>query len=305
MHDWAPEIEVGKALVGELIADQFPDLDSSSALLIAEGWDNAVWMVEERWAFRFPRREIAVPGVEREIALLPRLAPLLPLRIPMPEFVGHPSSYYPWPFFGSTFVPGREADPSLDDEARVKIGGGLGRFLRELHEPEVARQVDPHGMLPSDPNHRADVTARTQIASRWLTELEGLGVWRAPDVVPRLFDQARGLAPAHGATLVHGDLHFRHVLVEEAALAGVIDWGDVCLADPALDIQLAWSFLPPAGREAFLLEYGPLDESRMLRARVLAISLCAALCSYGRHKGLPEVEQEALAGLERTLVDWD
>ena len=305
MHDWAPEIEVHEALVRELITGQFPDLDTSSARLLAEGWDNAVWVIEERWAFRFPRREIAVPGVEREIALLPRLAPLVPLRIPLPELVGHPSDSYSWPFFGAPLLPGRETDASLSDAARVKIGAELGRFLRALHQPEVAREAESHGPLPIDPNRRVDMTARTRIAGRWLAELEGLGVWRAPDGIRRLFDQARALAPPNAVTLVHGDLHFRHLLVDDAALIGVIDWGDICLADPALDVQLAWSFLPPSGREAFLLEYGELDEAQLLRARVLAVSLCAALCAYGRHEGLPEVEQEALAGLERTLVDWD
>jgi aminoglycoside phosphotransferase (APT) family kinase protein len=304
MHDWAPEIEVHEALVLQLIAEQFPDLDASSARLLAEGWDNAVWVIEERWAFRFPRREIAVPGVERELALLSRLAPLVPLPIPVPELIGHPSDSYPWPFFGAPLLPGREADASLSDDARVKIGAELGRFLRALHQPEVARQVDPHGLLPIDPNRRGDMTVRIRIAGRWLAELEVLGVWRAPDGVQRLFDQARELAPPEVVTLVHSDLHFRHVLVGDAALASVIDWDDICLGDPALDVQLAWSFLPPAGREAFLLEYGSLGEAQMLRARVLAIGLCAALSAYGRHERLPKVEREALAGLERTLVDW-
>ena len=50
--------------------------------LLAEGWDNTVWLVDESWVFRFPRRAAAVAGVEREIAVLPRLAPFLPLPIP-------------------------------------------------------------------------------------------------------------------------------------------------------------------------------------------------------------------------------
>ncbi len=84
----------------------------------------------------------------------------------------------------------------------------------------------------------------------------------------------------------------------------MIDRGDVCRADPAVDLQLAWSFLPHAGREAFTHEYGPLDEEQRLRARVLAVDLCSALCVYGRHERLPSVEREAPAGLERALVDW-
>jgi aminoglycoside phosphotransferase (APT) family kinase protein len=103
--------------------------------------------------------------------------------------------------------------------------------------------------------------------------------------------------------LVHGDLHFRHVLVEGRAPSGVIDWGDVCRADPGIDLPLFWSFVPPEGREAFLDAYGAMNEAQLLRARVLAINLCAVLARYGHHEGFEGVEREGLAGLARALVD--
>jgi aminoglycoside phosphotransferase (APT) family kinase protein len=38
--------------------------------------------------------------------------------------------------------------------------------------------------------------------------------------------------------LAHGDLHVRHLLVDEAgALAGVIDWGEVCRGHPASELE--------------------------------------------------------------------
>lgn len=41
----------------------------------------------------------------------------------------------------------------------------------------------------------------------------------------------------------------------------------------------------------------------LLRARVLAFSLSAALAVYGHHEGLGAVERGALAGLARAAVD--
>jgi hypothetical protein len=41
----------------------------------------------------------------------------------------------------------------------------------------------------------------------------------------------------------------------------------------------------------------------LLRARVLAVQLCAALAHYGRVEGNAGVEREAVAGLERALQD--
>jgi aminoglycoside phosphotransferase (APT) family kinase protein len=103
--------------------------------------------------------------------------------------------------------------------------------------------------------------------------------------------------------LVHGDLHARHVLVGEGRVTGVIDWGDVCVADRAVDLSLVWSFLPPAARPAFFEVYGPIDKAQELRARALALSLGSALALYGRAEGLAALERECVDGLERTLQD--
>lgn len=53
--------------------------------------------------------------------------------------------------------------------------------------------------------------------------------------------------------LIHGDLHFKNMLVDETGkLSGIIDWGDVSIGHPACDLSIAYSFLPPASREGFL-----------------------------------------------------
>ncbi len=83
----------------------------------------------------------------------------------------------------------------------------------------------------------------------------------------------------------------------------MIDWGDICLADPAIDLPLLWSFVPPDGRGAFLDAYGLVNDAQLLRARVLAIQLCAVLARYGHLEGLDGVQREGLAGLKRALVD--
>ena len=109
MRVWSAEVVVDEHLARRLIGE-FPELETSSLRPLAEGWDNAVWVLDERWAF--PRRAIAIPGVERELATLPRLASLLPLPVPEPVFVGRPADGYPWPFFGSRLLPGKPATPT-------------------------------------------------------------------------------------------------------------------------------------------------------------------------------------------------
>jgi aminoglycoside phosphotransferase (APT) family kinase protein len=289
MPVWDAEITVDEPLVQRLLS-QF-QLDGNLRKL-AEGWDNSVWVVDGRYAFRFPRREVAIPGFQRELAVLPQLAPQLPLAVPRPAFVGVPADEYPWPFFGAELIPGVEAGVAeLDDEARLEVALELAAFLRTLHAVELDAE------LPRDPNGREDMAKRVALAREELGEL-GIPV---AGPLEELLAEAELLPAPEPAVVTHGDLHFRHLLVEGRSASGVIDWGDVCFADPAIDLPLYWSFVPPEGRAAFLDAYGEVNETQLLRARVLSVQLCAVLAHYGRSEGQPAIERAGLAGLERTL----
>lgn len=145
MAEWTAEVTVGEELARRLIGEQFPDLAARSARLLAEGWDNTVWLVDETWVFRFPRREIAVPLVERELAVLPHLESTLPLAIPAPLFSGQPTDAYPWPFLGSRYLPGSElGSAELNEDAEVALAGTLGHCLSVLYSSDVARMVSGH-----------------------------------------------------------------------------------------------------------------------------------------------------------------
>jgi aminoglycoside phosphotransferase (APT) family kinase protein len=298
LPDWTAELVVDEELARQLLA-QFPELSAASLRPFAEGWDYTIWLVNENWTFRFPRREIVVPGMRREIAVLPELAPLLPIPVPAPVFVGRPAEAFPWPFFGSELLPGRElGEAALDDPIRVEIGRSLAGFLRRLHDAEVTYE------LPTDGNRRADMSVRVPKTRKQLEELEAAGLWQRPASVDRLLETAEGLPPSNVVAVVHGDLHFRQVLVgDDGSPTGVIDWVDVCRSDPAIDLSMLWSYLPRHGRAAFLSEYGPVSDEQLVRARVIALSLSAALAHYGHNEGFSAIEREALSGLARTAAE--
>jgi aminoglycoside phosphotransferase (APT) family kinase protein len=295
MRQWTAEITVDGGLARRLIARQFPEVEMGRLRRLGEGWDNTVWLVDERWVFRFPRRAVAIPGVEREIATLKRIAPLVPLPIPEPVFVGRPEEEFPWPFFGARYIAGREP-LGLDHSARTGLGRPLAEFLQALHSVSVDDE------LPDDPMGRADMAVRVPKAEEQVAELEGEGLWRRPACVDRLFDAAVDLPRPEPTAIVHGDLYFRHLLVDDHdRLAGVIDWGDICRGDPAVDLSVLWS-LTPKGRREFLAVY-PISDEQLLRTRILAFSLCAVLALYGHHEDMPAVKAEALIGLDRAATE--
>jgi aminoglycoside phosphotransferase (APT) family kinase protein len=302
MHEWSPELVVDEALARRLIATSFPDVDPGRLTLLAQGWDNALWIGDDGWAFRFPQRELGVRGLEREIEVLPRLAPLLPLPIPGPILLGAASGDYPWPYFGFRLLPGREAAvAALDDDARVRLARPLAAFLRALHD--LGTRAVANLELPLDPLGRGDPAVRVPRIRQRLVELEQMGLGPAAEAFEPLLAAAIALPPSRETVLVHGDLHARHVLVDpDGAPTGVIDWGDLCLADPSVDLSIIWSLLSPPARRAFEATYGPIDDATHVRARMLAVHLCATLAAYGRVEALPALERESLAGLERAAA---
>ncbi|HKU59149.1 MAG TPA: phosphotransferase [Gaiellaceae bacterium] len=283
MHVWEAAEHVDEERAARLIRAQFAPLPERSVELVSEGWDYVVHLVDGHWAFRFPRREVVIAGTERELACLPALAEVLPVGIPAPVFVGAPGEGYPWPFYGAPFLPGREAT-AADGEA---IARPLARALRVLHTCELDCG------LPTDPMGRVDMRVRVPRTRELLREL-------AVDA-DALLDEVETLPPARHSAVCHGDLHFRQLLVDGAALSGIVDWIDVCRSDPAVDLSIAWSLLSADARAEFFDEYGAIDREREVRARVVAAFLSGMLVQWARAENVPSVRDEAAAGLRRAV----
>jgi aminoglycoside phosphotransferase (APT) family kinase protein len=298
MAQWTAERRVDEALAVSLIARQFPPLPERSLEFLGEGWDYAAFLVDESLVFRFPRREVGLPGTEREIAKLPVLEPLLPVPIPRPLHVGRASEDFPWPFYGAPYLQGAEPDNSLSDDTRSALARPLARVLRALHSPETLAAAGDG--LPVDPMGRADMAVRVPRTRETLAAIGEL--WQPPAEVDGLLEQALDLSPPEPYAVCHGDLHFRQLLVDGRTLAGIVDWVDLCRGEPAMDLSLVFGFLPLVARREFFSEYGEVEPAAAVRARVLALNLMSVLVRYGHDEGLPGVGAEALAGLGRVLA---
>lgn len=83
---WDAEQIVSAPFAKTLIETQFPELAPAAISLLGYGFDNTVYQVNDRFVFRFPRRELAVGLLKTENQLLPSLASQLPLSIAEPIF---------------------------------------------------------------------------------------------------------------------------------------------------------------------------------------------------------------------------
>ncbi|MCK9922079.1 phosphotransferase [Frankia sp. AgPm24] len=108
---------------------------------------------------------------------------------------------------------------------------------------------------------------------------------------------------------MHGDLHPANVVVADGTLAGVVDFGDLCVGDPAWDLAAAWVLLPAGAAGRFFDRYACADEATIRRARGLALHRGLVLLRVGENGrrgvpgGKPTWGPAGQAALERVLGD--
>ncbi len=320
------EGELTADLVRNLLADQHPDLADRSLTFGARGWDNQLWRLGEDLAVRLPwQTETANQLLLKEYRWLPTLAPLLPLPVPVPQRLGKPTRLYPHPWIVTTWVPGTPAD-----SARVTNGGPaadiLAAFLTALHQPAPVRA--PHGrhgrgrtLTQFDEGVARQVDVLTETVKDVLTATVKdvlTATVKAADIgrdtsldtkaVRATWDDALAAPGWEGPPLwLHGDLHPANVLTSHGDLSGVIDFGDLCGGDPALDLAAAWILLPNGESVERFRAANPLacDDVTWTRAKGWAVWRaigCLRVATAGPPGGKPSWGPPALASLQRLTL---
>lgn len=289
MH--ADEVDTDVSLVGRLLAAQFPRwADLPIEPVNFAGTDNAIYRLGDDMAVRLPRIHWAIGQVEKEQRWLPRLAPLLPLAIPMPLAKGIPGEGYPWHWSVYRWLDGETA--TIDRIADPRhLATDLARFIAAL------QQIDPTGG-PSPGTHNSsrgvplavrDAPTRAAIAS-----LDGLIDTGAATAA---WDAALRAPAWHGSPVwVHGDLQAGNLLAVGGRLSAVIDFGCLGVGDPACDLMVAWNLLSADTRDVFRAALA-VDEATWVRGRGWALSVGLIALPYY------QTSNPVLAGIARSAID--
>jgi len=295
------------ALYCAAIEETFPELAIETIEAEGEGWDSVAWTVNGQYVFRFPKRDDVVPWLEREIALLPELAPTLPLPVPRFSHVCIRASIWPRPFVGYRRLAGQPLlDPPMLARAWPHLADQLGSFLAALHAFPVARAA-ALGIPCHDPPawRRAHEHLWRQIQAAvcpLLTALERR-------MVAAFFDRFLALLEVADfrPVLVHGDLNEEHALMDAEAsrIVGVIDFGDMRLADAAVDFGQLPELFSRRMLQSYRSHQGPAEDDETFLARARCYGRLEAFRGVlmGRELGDRALLSSSLATLRRQLSE--
>lgn len=300
---WSPEQVISEQKAAIMIGRQFPELKPVIVKVLGEGFDNSVFLVNSQYVFRFPRREIAANLIQTENKLLPVIALQMPIPVPNPAFQGIPEDNYPWPFSGYKILSGT-TPTRLSREQRLQSVEPLALFLKILHEFPVTEAEKLQ--VPYDQLGRIDILKRKPMLEENIEKAKGKGLIddkTAEQLSSFLLTINSPLADKTKA-LVHGDLHIRNMLVNEiGTVSAIIDWGDTHIGHPAIDLSIAYSFLPVEGRDRFYEIYGDVSPDVKSIARFKAVYTLIILLLYADDLNEVELLSDSLISLRMALEE--
>jgi aminoglycoside phosphotransferase (APT) family kinase protein len=283
MH--ADELDIDVTLVRRLLGEQFPNWANLPLRRVEPaGTVNAIFRLGDELSLRLPRRHGSTKPGGKEFDWLPRLAPSLPLEIPVPVVQGRPTGDYPWFWDVYTWAEGRTA--AVEEVDAIKAARDLAAFVGAL------QRVDPAG---GPPGRGIPLIERNKEIRVWLAKFD-----RDP-AVTKEWERALAAPPWDGPPVWH-HVDPRNWLVREGRICAVIDWGSMGVGDPACDVMVAWKLHSREARDAFRQAL-PTDDATWERARGWALSQAVAALAYYSPETNPTLYREAQSWLDLVLSE--
>jgi aminoglycoside phosphotransferase (APT) family kinase protein len=291
------EVRIEKNLVRQLLRTQMPNLAELELRLVPDqGTENVVFRLGADFSVRLPRKQSAVRSLLIEREWLPRIAPRLPLAVPLPVASGEPSDTYPFPWMVCSWVSGTPLPP----------GGGLGAGdVDVLAEFIVALQAfDGTGGPEVQPGQRAGPVAAYEAVARAAFE-KTAALRVAGRIEPDLVDEETAAAVWRAAVeapswqgpgvWVHRDLQGGNLLTVGGRLSGVLDFGGLAVGDPAGNIMAAFHVFSAEDRALFRAAVRA-DDATWARARGWALTqgLEALPYYFDTHPGMVAMARQVI-----------
>jgi aminoglycoside 2''-phosphotransferase len=250
---------------------QFPELSYERAELVTYGWDHDVLVLDDRLVFRFPKSAQYLNRLGAEIRLTAYLLPRLPVAIPHYTYVAEAYAFGGYEKIAGVEMRG-EVFAQLTAESQAAIAVEIGAFLSALHQvppallQEFGYEPTPEGPRWSVPQTQSVLQALRQDVFAQLAQDE-------IRFIEAQFADYLALSCDVALVPIHRDLTGDHILVDPdvGCVAGVIDFADAQVNDPALDFAGLWAFGERFVKVVLDCYTGAIDADFLARSRFPAV----------------------------------
>ena len=247
---------------------------------------------------------MGIDCLKNEIALTPYIATKVHFPFSYPQYIGKETEIYPAPFAGYKMVHGKplsDTEPKLIDD--FNFAKTLALLLKELHSVPVQNHEIK---LQGDQAWHYNLEQRLEKTKERILQYKPYFIDAGFDV-DELFKTIEKISKFNVDNLtktsyVHGDIYGSHLLVDNNMnLSGIIDWGDVHIGNPGIDLSVTFMILSDTALKVFFDTYGPIDNSTKNIALLRAFCHPIALLPYCYENNLSNLKEWGILALRNSI----
>ncbi len=258
------QLIINEALVRQLVTSQFPQWKNLTVTPVErQGWDNRTFRLGDNMLVRLPSSSDYAAQVEKEQRWLPKLAPMLPLAVPVPLHLGEPAYGYPWKWSIYRWLDGETAAVTPIAN-QLEFAAALAQFLLAFQSIDATE-----GPLPGLHSFYRGGNLKIY-AAETKEAIKALDGKIDAKTATEVWKTALSTSWSSKPVWVHGDISAGNLLLQNGQLNAVIDFGQLTTGDPACDLVIAWTLFDDESRKVFR-ETLPPDQETWERGRAWAL----------------------------------
>ncbi|HEY5391383.1 MAG TPA: aminoglycoside phosphotransferase family protein, partial [Hanamia sp.] len=216
------------------IHQDFPDFVISSIKKIGEGDNSKAFLINEDYIFRFSKREEVKEQVRREIAVLPKIKPLVTIQIPGFTFISPSMNYVGYRMIKGENLSGK-IFKNLTQKDQQNVQKTLADFLSAIHAIDLLQLKNGNlETMDLKEEYHENFEKAKRLIFPHLSQ-------NKREIITRFFidylDNEDNFNYAE--CLIHNDFSTDHILFNtiNKQITGIIDFGDIAIGDPDYDLM--------------------------------------------------------------------
>lgn len=220
------------------ITKEFPDITYTSSQYLDHGWDDVVLILDSKFVFAFPRADKYIQEkFQKELRLMPKLAPKLPLPVPVFTHIARSGLFAGYPYIAGERLR-REVIETFNSSQRRCAAQTMAVFMQAMHQfPVRTARVCGVTKTWTVAEHRAWAADRLAYIVKHLSKKQA-------QELQSLFDSCMHSGLHERMCLIHQDLTSEHILFDTRTkkISGIIDFGEAQIGDPLNDLARMWEY---------------------------------------------------------------